>query len=218
VDRTWDGENIANKYLVNHEKMGRRAFNTHLRWEVMPKGRSAKYIYIYRNGKDVCTSFFHHLTNQADSGAYEGNFDNFLHDWAYNKIPFGGWIPHLKSWIQASEDPNNNILLLRYESLKSNLYENLRQIAIFLGCRYDEEYLNMIMPKISLDRMKEKRHLYEPQSVTWKENFEFIRKGCIGDYMNIFTDEHLKIFDEMVRRECAKENIVNIPQWLRELI
>jgi hypothetical protein len=100
VDRTWMGNVISPQYQENHNNLGIRIFNTHLRWSIMPKGSAAKYIYVYRNGKDVCASFFHHLTNQADSGPYEGTFDEFVKDWCDNKIIFGNWMKHLKSWLE----------------------------------------------------------------------------------------------------------------------
>ena len=67
---------------------GRRVFNTHLRWDQMPRSDSsgAKYIYVVRDGKDVVTSFFHHLSNQADSGGFEGTFEDFFGVSIFNNI------------------------------------------------------------------------------------------------------------------------------------
>jgi hypothetical protein len=31
---------------------------------MLPKGAQGRYIYVYRDGKDAATSFYHHLTNQ----------------------------------------------------------------------------------------------------------------------------------------------------------
>ena len=51
----------------------RQVFNTHFLWDMLPKwkptdgggSKKAKYIYVVREGQDVITSFFHHLSNQV---------------------------------------------------------------------------------------------------------------------------------------------------------
>ena len=63
IDATW-GENI---YAIEttHRSLNWRIYNTHLRFDMMPKGVTMKYIYVIRNGKDVVNSFWHHLSNQV---------------------------------------------------------------------------------------------------------------------------------------------------------
>ena len=111
VNDTW-GENgdVAVKYSANHAELGYRVFNTHLRWERMPKGSSCKYIYVYRNAMDACISFYHHLSNQADEdGGYSGTFEEFVQDWTESKIPFGTWAGHLRSWTEGAEITGDGI-------------------------------------------------------------------------------------------------------------
>ena len=74
-DRTWadddarggggGGPTVAEPYRSNFEAVGRRMFNTHCRWEMMPRGDGAKYVYLVRDGRDALVSFYHHLTHQA---------------------------------------------------------------------------------------------------------------------------------------------------------
>lgn len=207
----WEGTQLSPKFQINHEHLQCRVFNTHLRWELMPKGRSCKYIYVYRNGKDACTSFFHHLSNQVDSGPYEGTFDSFVKDWIDNKIIFGGWIAHLKSWITAAQNSENNILLVRYEDMKTDLAGSLKRISAYLGCRVDDEFiLNRILPFVTFDHMREHIHQYEPVSVQWRPGFSFIRKGEIGDHVGLFTEEHESLFNCMLEKEFP----AGLPSWL----
>lgn len=37
---------------------------------MMPQGRRARYLYVCRNAKDACVSFYHHLTSQASGSAF----------------------------------------------------------------------------------------------------------------------------------------------------
>jgi hypothetical protein len=81
VDKHWDISQgtVKIKFTDNFSLLGRRIFNTHLRWDMMPKGggsNSAKYIYVVRNPRDVVTSFYHHLANEKNG--YSGTFDEFV--------------------------------------------------------------------------------------------------------------------------------------------
>lgn len=210
IDRTWEDDRISSRYTDNHQRLGWRVFNTHLRWDIMPKadcppGDSravCKYIYILRDGRDACTSFFHHLSNQADAGPFEGNFDEFVRLWLQNKVIFGSWAKHVKNWVAAAKNPKNNILLLTYEDLLSDTFGCILKISAFLGQRVDPEYLrDNILPHVTIEYMREHKHQYEPISVAWKEGFQFIRKGIVGDHKSVFTAQHDALYAEMLSRE-----------------
>jgi hypothetical protein len=55
-----------------------RTIQTHLQWELLPhelKEKKAKIIYIARNPKDVCVSFYHH---RVLIEGYLGTVDDFV--------------------------------------------------------------------------------------------------------------------------------------------
>jgi len=120
---------LAESVQKNHARLGRRVFNTHLRWDMLPKKREVaatssciqqqkddddnndgkeerrrpqcgKFIYITRNQIDVVTSFYHHLSNQKE-GTYTDTFETFVTDWMDGKIPFGSSLDHLMSFAEG---------------------------------------------------------------------------------------------------------------------
>jgi hypothetical protein len=115
---------LADSVQKNHARLGRRVFNTHLRWDMLPKKREqtkdgstshdgnfdkeeeerrpqcGKFIYITRNQIDVVSSFYHHLSNQKE-GTYTDTFDTFARDWMQGKIPFGSSLDHLISFAEG---------------------------------------------------------------------------------------------------------------------
>lgn len=212
-NKTWNNEEFIQLYRRNHERLGLEVFNTHLKWEMLPKGDNIKYIYIYRNGRDVVHSFYQHLSNQADSGTYEGSFDEFFHDWITCKIPYGKWTKHIKDWINVAKDPNSNILLLSYEELKNNFLDSLQRISdhIESGCSR-QEIEEIIMPHCTFSFMKDHKSQYEPVSVGWKPGYEFIRKGIIGDSDDIFTEKFREEYQDMIRREFPD----GLPDWIQD--
>ena len=72
MSRTWEGDVINKAVRMNQKKIGRRIFNTHLRWDMMPTttdggGEGARYIYMVRDGRDVAVSYYHHLSNMVSA-------------------------------------------------------------------------------------------------------------------------------------------------------
>lgn len=68
---SWDGAAPAAHLRAAFAARGRRAWNTHVPWSLMPKG--ARYVYVVRDQRDALVSFWHHLRNQrGDAGTYEG--------------------------------------------------------------------------------------------------------------------------------------------------
>ena len=124
---------LAESVRKNHDRLRRRVFNTHLRWDMLPKRRKVstssttqeedgdnarssessimnkerpqcgKFIYITRNQIDVVASFYHHLSNQKE-GTYTDTFETFVQDWMEGKIPFGSSLDHLMSFAAGFAD------------------------------------------------------------------------------------------------------------------
>jgi hypothetical protein len=83
VRRTWEGDDLARKFLEGRSRLGRGIFNTHLRWEMMPRDpvlAAVRYIYLVRNAKDACTSFYHHMISQVGSHHHHHHDHHHDHD------------------------------------------------------------------------------------------------------------------------------------------
>ena len=216
VNETWNDTNddIVSKYSDNHDLLGWRVFNTHLLPTMLPTFKSARFIYIYRNGKDVAISFYHHLTNQVGNGGSEyDSVQQFLADWTTGKLPFGSWISHLRSWIAAIGDKSSNILLVKYEDIVIDLRKSIKDIAAFLDVNIEYSKLDELVNLLSFQEMKSMKELYQPVSVKWKEGFDFLRKGVIGDSTSYFHEEEEIAIDRMLKAEFPDA----IPQWFKNL-
>lgn len=240
-----DGK-LKTKYEENHKMLGWRVFNTHLRWEMMPKQKNMRYIYVVRSGKDVALSFFQHLSNQDDADCFNGDFLDFVTKWCDGEIPFGNWIHHLQSWMRAYhsqeraggavavEEPSEHalttttaaatgtgkkgpILLLRYEDLVRDPLPCVLQIIRHLELDIDAERAQELLQYVSFPYMKAHQAQYMPISVPWKAGYSFLRKGEVGDSANHFDAAHSAVFEAMVQRVCAVQEQRGVPDWLRDL-
>ena len=72
IDPHWDPDDerrLSPTVRANHARFGRRCFNTHLPWSLMPRGGGAAYVYVVRDGRDAARSFHAHLSSQAPKTA-----------------------------------------------------------------------------------------------------------------------------------------------------
>jgi hypothetical protein len=213
IDKTWNDadDNVLDMYTANHKLLGWRVFNTHLLPSMIPTTDS-KVIYVIRNGRDVAVSFYHHLSNQIGDGGISQELKEFLVEWTDGSLPFGSWLSHLRSWLRAAEI-SQNILLIRYEEMKNDLSTSITKIASFLGENLSENRLAELSSLLSFHSMKENKQLYEPISVQWKEGFEFLRKGEVGDSSAHFYAEEELLIEGMLSREFPQ----GIPDWFSSL-
>ena len=160
----------------------------------MPTGGEAKFLYLIRDAKDVCTSFFHHLSHQAlEDGGFEGTIDEYVEQWVGGKIHFGRWTDHLKSWLSAAKkDPR--ILLLSYAAMKEDMAGAVNKIVAHCGFGLTAAQVEALLPLFTFENMKANLSKFDPTSVKWRnkgDGFQFIRKGTVGDYKNVLSAGHV---------------------------
>jgi len=213
IDPHWQGDELADWIQRNQLRLGRRVFNTHLRYDMLPRG-TAKFIYIVRSPLDVCVSFFHHLSHQVEGG-YEGNLDEFFRDWMEGKIAFGSWIAHVKSYLPAFVDGKKNVegefLFLSYEDLINNLPETVNKLIEFLELdNVTATKQRALLPTFSFAHMKSESHRFQPKSVSWKNQFSFLRKGKSGDAKTIITKEQQKMYEEWMDKSGFEKTVETV--------
>jgi len=193
VDRSWEARepSLKSKYNEAHKRLGRRMFNTHVLPEHLPD--KGLVIYIVRDPRDVCLSFFHHLSNQIEDGGEDfGSFENFTKLWLSGDLPYSKWVDHLVTWkdyIDSSQS-GGRVLLLRYEDMVKDLGGEMNKIASHLGLfNLKQEDVQSLAPELSFDAMKATSDKYQPVSVKWKIGYNFLRKGIVGDAEREFLNE-----------------------------
>ena len=225
VDRTWSTDKpgeLTPAVQANHERLGRRCFNTHLRWEMMPRNHDgARYIYMTRKGRDACLSFFHHLSHQAiEDGGYTGSLEQFVADWTAGKVPFGSWSAHLKSWMGGGAATDPRVLFVSYEALKADLRGEVLKVVAHLGLSLGEARVDELLPRFTFEWMRTNEEQFNPRSVRWvpsaedlarqqaaaggegggkAEEFHFIRSGQVGEGKR-FTAAQDELFAAMIQR------------------
>ena len=174
-----------------------RIIKTHLPYHMLPMNKNAKYIFIARNPKDCCVSFYHHTKGFKAYNFADGKFQDYFELFLSGKVDFNDYFDHLLSYLPHINDPN--ILFLLYEEMKSNVRECIRKIGQFLGGPFSEssenpDILEKIVQNCEFKTMKATPSLWSNKRVEGSTGF--IRKGEIGDWRNHFTEEQTRKMDE----------------------
>ena len=179
-----------------------RIMKTHDKWRWIPKGEGVKYIYCYRNPKDVAVSYFNHMKLFSGHYDYKGTFDEFVRDvfLAYNCSEQGYYFDHVAEWLAQRSNPN--VLFLTFEDMVEDLNREVRRISSFLGVELQEDRLKEIVSSGLFSSMKNNQKV----NYSWREGVSiegkstFIRKGKVGDWTNHLSQEHSDEIERLVEK------------------
>lgn len=171
-----------------------RILKSHDDYRRFAGGRRGRFVFVLRDGRDVCVSLFHHRRNfKRYDGSFEEHFDHFLDNAEYN------WFEHLRPWL---ENPRRlDILYVRYEDLKRDFEGTVRRLAADCGIGVSDAAMARVIECCSFDFMK----LHEAKFAPRNEHFagrtdapylvrhpdQFIRHGVTGEGAATLTEEQL---------------------------
>jgi len=147
-----------------------------------------KVIYLVRDGRDVYVSYYYYRLKQLDEGI---TFSQYLR----RKDHFPSlWKEHVESWLKWDQ-PQPNMLLVRYEDLLSKPEAELRKIVKFIGVDKTDDVISHAVEVSRFDKMRE-----IDQTKGRKYNLtgtkDFVRKGKAGTWQDEFSQEDIVYFKE----------------------
>ena len=166
-----------------------RIIKSHDDYAFFNKEMKGKIIYVFRDGKDVAVSLYHHHKNYKDPDiTFDENFEEFF----TKEKAVMNWFKFNKEWLENKKDLP--VLYVTYEQLKNDLDKTLERIARYLNLNLTEEIINRVKTHASFEYMKthESKFGLVPPVEEKKVYNEFIRKGKSGEgkvYMNAQQDE-----------------------------
>ena len=90
------------------------------------------------------------------------------------------------------------ILCVTYESMTANLREVAVRVAQHLSLDVAEADIDHLLEFLTFKSMKSTKQ-FQPTSVSWKEGFQFVRKGVVGDFRSHFVGDMEERFCAAVR-------------------
>lgn len=161
-------------------------------------------IYVARNPKDLCVSYYHYcMLVHGLVATFEEFCDIFLTDSA----PIGPVWPHMLGFWHRRND--TNVLFLKYEDMKKDLPGTVYKCARFLGVEdsITNEDVSRMCDHLNFDRMQNNPAVNIESYLNLKRDsdkkVQFIRKGQIGDWKNYMSNELSARFDEWTKEHTA---------------
>ena len=185
-----------------------RIIKTHLAWDLVPKNPNSKYIYCYRNPKDVVVSFFYHTLAIKIIG-FNGTFSEFFELFMKGEVEFGSWFDHVLGWWGQKD--NKNVYFLSYEELQSNFKEKVEELAAFTGLGFSAEVFDLIAKESSFSAMKSNQFISEMKKVEEKDtdnSLAHVRKGAVGGWKEVLTPEQSLAIDRMLEEKLKGSSLL----------
>ncbi|XP_059489703.1 luciferin sulfotransferase-like isoform X2 [Neocloeon triangulifer] len=182
-----------------------RYIKTHFPWSLLPtkqfQDEKPKLIYVARNPKDACVSYYHH--SRLLEG-YRGTFDEFCELFLGDSLCFAPFWKHVLEFWKRRDEPN--FLFVKYEDMKNDLPSVIRKTAEFLGKNLSDAKVEILTEHLSFNSMKNNPAVnYEDvveinrkYNLIDKEEIEkgaFMRKGSVGDYKGQMSKDMISRFD-----------------------
>ncbi|KAF8763282.1 sulfotransferase ssu-1-like [Argiope bruennichi] len=214
-------------------------YKTHLPLHKVPWSDDSKYIYVARNPKDCCVSFYHHMKNLPGYQFADGTFEEFFDLFIKGQVEFGDYFDHLLPWYNARHCAN--VYFTTFEEMKRDLKKVAKEVATFVDeneARYlDEnpEVLERILHNCSFQETKKMVNaglssLYQVQdkdvlarlpkgrqhilkymeALPKKDNILFIRKGEIGSYKQELSPKQNEILNELIRERTENSDVMTL--------
>ncbi|XP_033635674.1 sulfotransferase 1C2-like [Asterias rubens] len=186
-----------------------RVFYSHLYEPLLPtqlRQGKGKIIFLIRNPKDSAVSFYHFLKPRKYPNFC--SWDEFVKLYGTENMRWGSWFDHTISFVNTMSD-YKNLLLLKYEDMKSDTRGAVLKIAGFLNISLSDEALDRIVSNASVATMKTTFFVNGEGTFGEKTTHgkigipHIIRKGTVGDWKNMFTTAQSGAFDEMFKQRMT---------------
>ena len=161
----------------------------------------------------MCASYYYHTEGFPQYYDFVGgSFDVFFDLFHKGEGEYGDYFQHLLSYIR--EKGRENILFLTYEEIKEDVESVIKKVVEFLGgeflLNYNKEgVLEKVLANSSISTMRkvinEVVSCYRSPGST-----DFVRKGVIGDYKNLLSDEQERKLSEKFRKACEGTEAMEI--------
>jgi len=183
-----------------------RILKSHDSYARFAQGRRGRFIFVVRDGRDVCLSLFHHRRNfKRYDGSFEQHFDDFLNGTEYN------WFDHLRPWLENTS--HLPITYVRFEDLKHNFAATVRNVAEACGIAVADTTIARAQERCSFDYMKRHEARFAPRNDHFsgktdvpylvRNPTEFIRHGKVGEGIAALTEGQLDAYRERFDRSLT---------------
>ena len=206
-------EYISTQYEAQQH---RRFIKTHTPLDGLPYYEPVSYIFVGRHPLDMVISEYNHHQNfnqdvfeKVVGVPMENPFENGIDDFVQRGIDNAPVWHHLKTFWQARD--LSNVQLLHYSDLKSNLANEMGQLAKFLQIEIDRKECKSLSAYATFDYMKQNAEKLAPGSTQnfFKSNKNFFHAGREGLGKKLLSKQSIEAYEQAKTKYPAE-----MVQWI----
>ena len=228
----------ADVHEIYERQTHRRFIKSHTPLDGLPADERLTYVCVGRDPRDVAVSWNAHMRNidfesffTALAGAIEPD-DSFgpppvgpefsdeseaFRYWVDDPTPLAdmamsltGTLHHLQTFWEVRD--RDDVILVHYDDLQSDLEGEMRRIAGRLGIEVPEERWPALVKAAQFDDMRRRADVVAPDTENhiWKDTTGFFHQGTSGQWGGVIDDESLAHYADRVR-ELAPADLI---EWL----
>ncbi|KAJ8031914.1 Sulfotransferase 1 family member D1 [Holothuria leucospilota] len=149
-------------------------------------------IYIFRDPRDVCLSFYKFLRQffvGENEPFLEGvSFEQFLLDFIEGNVPFSGWCEHALSYEDCWKR-GENILFITYEDMNRDLSSVITAVGKHIGCPISDDVMEKVIANSTKEAMQKNYNAKEDKTSKLKVDVsKFVNTGVSGNWEKVHSD------------------------------
>ncbi|XP_060211154.1 flavonol sulfotransferase-like [Lycium barbarum] len=181
-----------------------------------------KIIYICREPKDTFVSWWHYGKKQQETFGVESGItlEQEFKWFCDGTSMYGPYWDHVLEYFKESVERPERVFFLTYEDLKSDTLCYVKKLAEFMGKPFSEEEVNQgVVEKIvarcnikSLSNLEVNKSGYFDLK-PWKiNNSSFFRKGEVGDWKNLLTEDMANSIDQITQEKFQSVGLYSLSE------
>nr|XP_031843272.1 sulfotransferase 4A1-like [Nomia melanderi] len=191
-----------------------RFIKTHLPFRLLPRQlrtgeKKPRIVYVARNPKDTCVSYYHHCRLLE---GYRGDFNSFCRLFLGMKVCFAPFWDHILGFWNRRTD--SNVLFLKYEDMKSDLPSVIHRSAKFLNVTLSDDQVKALMEHLSFANMKSNPSVNYEEAVEMNRKLklidvdgDFIRSGRVNQWQGEMAESVIEEFDQQTTEQLSSQNL-----------
>lgn len=167
--------------------------------------RYSKVIYIVRDVRDVLLSYHSFRMKFTRKKIL---IDNLIEDFIKVGVnDFGTWDENIESYVNSKDKIINGFILIRYEDLKINTFENINKMLDFLNIIVPDQKITSAIRWASFENMKRMEEEQQNTADLLRNSdikIRFMRSGKTSGWKEILTKEQIIILNTRFHKTLRK--------------